>query len=75
MGSSMTLPGNGRERPRQPTERRYLIVMFCDVVDSTRMSRQRDVESYFSVLSAYYDACQSVVARHGVFIDGQGDQV
>jgi class 3 adenylate cyclase len=64
----MTLPGNGRERPRQPTERRYLIVMFCDVVDSTRMSRQRDVESYFSVLSAYYDACQSVVARHGGFV-------
>jgi class 3 adenylate cyclase/tetratricopeptide (TPR) repeat protein len=64
----MTLPGNGRERPRQPTERRYLIVMFCDVVDSTRMSRQRDVESYFSVLSAYYDACQSVVAQHGGFV-------
>ena len=64
----MTLAENGRERPRQPTERRHLIVMFCDVVDSTRLSRRRDVESYFSVLSAYYDACQSVVARHGGFV-------
>ena len=32
------------------------------------LSRQRDVESYFSVLQAYYDVCQSVVARHGGLI-------
>jgi class 3 adenylate cyclase/tetratricopeptide (TPR) repeat protein len=49
-------------------ERRHLTVMFCDVVGSTRLSRRRDVESYFSLLRAYYDACRPVVERHGGLI-------
>jgi class 3 adenylate cyclase/tetratricopeptide (TPR) repeat protein len=64
----MTDAGNDHVPPLRPSERRHLIVMFCDVVDSTRLSRRRDVESYFSVLRAYYDACQSVVTRHGGFV-------
>jgi len=39
--------------------------MFCDVVGSTRMSEQRDVEATFAVLNAYHDACRTVVERHG----------
>ena len=42
--------------------------MFCDVVGSTGLSQRRDVESYFSVVQAYYDICQSVITRHGGFI-------
>jgi class 3 adenylate cyclase len=52
-------------RRSQPSQRRQLTVMFCDVVGSTRLSRQRDVEAYFSILLAYYDACRPVVERHG----------
>lgn len=52
----------------ESSRRRHLTVMFCDVVGSTRLSRGRDVESYFSVLRAYYDACGPVVERHGGFI-------
>jgi class 3 adenylate cyclase len=52
----------------QSGQRRYLTVMFCDVVGSTRLSRGRDVEAYFSLLRAYYDACRPVVQRHGGFV-------
>ena len=64
----MTLAGNDHGSARRLNERRHLIVMFCDVVDSTRLSRRRDVETYYSVLRAYYDACRAVVARHGGFV-------
>ena len=64
----MTLAGNDHGSARRLNERRHLIVMFCDVVDSTRLSRKRDVETYYSVLRAYYDACRAVVARHGGFV-------
>jgi class 3 adenylate cyclase/tetratricopeptide (TPR) repeat protein len=50
--------------------------MFCDVVGSTRLSRQRDVEAYFSILRAYYDVCRPVVERHGGLIaQHQGDGI
>src|SRR5262249_7184414 len=64
----MTIAATEHGRYPQPNERRHLTVMFCDVVGSTRLSRQRDVESYFSLLRAYYDACQPVVERHGGFV-------
>jgi len=58
------------------SQRRQLTVMFCDVVGSTRLSRQRDVEAYFSILRAYYDACGPVVERHGgVIVQHQGDGI
>ncbi|HEU4399189.1 MAG TPA: AAA family ATPase [Actinomycetota bacterium] len=50
--------------------------MFCDVVGSTHLSRQRDVEAYFSILSAYYDACTPVVEGHGGQVaQHQGDGI
>ena len=55
----------GLDQPPGPTERRHLTFMFCDVVGSTRMSEQRDVEATFAVLNAYHDACRTVVERHG----------
>jgi class 3 adenylate cyclase/tetratricopeptide (TPR) repeat protein len=63
-------------RGPEPSQRRQLTVMFCDVVGSTRLSRQRDVEAYFSILRAYYDACGPVVERHGGLIaQHQGDGI
>lgn len=48
--------------------RRHLTVMFCDVVGSTTLSGERDVEAYFALLRSYYDACRPVVQRHGGFV-------
>jgi class 3 adenylate cyclase/predicted ATPase len=49
-------------------ERRQLTVMFTDVVDSTRLSRQLDPEEYRDVLGAYQATCAEVVQRLGGYI-------
>ena len=57
-------------------ERRHLTVMFCDVVGSTALSSRQDIEAYFSILRAYYDACEPVVKRHeGLVAQHQGDGI
>src|SRR6516164_2000456 len=38
-------------------ERRQLTVMFCDLVDSTRLSSQLDPEEYREVVRQYQSAC------------------
>src|SRR6266704_912468 len=44
-------------------ERRQLTVMFCDLVDSTRLSGQLDPEDLREVVRAYQDTCAHVIAR------------
>jgi class 3 adenylate cyclase/predicted ATPase len=44
-------------------ERRQLTVMFCDVVDSTRLSAQLDPEEYREVVRAYQKVCSEVITR------------
>jgi class 3 adenylate cyclase/tetratricopeptide (TPR) repeat protein len=57
-------------------ERRHLTVMFCDVVGSTALSGRQDVEAYFSIVRAYYDAFEAVVDRHnGLIAQHQGDGI
>ena len=58
-------PARGEAAPVAPptpdAERRQLTVMFCDLVDSTRLSSQLDPEEYRDVVRAYQAAC---TARH-----------
>src|SRR5262245_13458286 len=42
-------------------ERRQLTVMFCDLVDSTKLSSQLDPEEYREVVRAYQSACTEVI--------------
>jgi class 3 adenylate cyclase len=44
-------------------ERRQLTVMFCDLVDSTKLSSQLDPEEYREVVRAYQSACTEVITR------------
>ena len=44
-------------------ERRQLTVMFCDLVDSTRLSGQLDPEDLREVVRAYQRACAEVIER------------
>src|SRR5215831_9669328 len=46
-------------------ERRQLTVMFCDLVDSTKLSSQLDPEEYREVVRAYQSACTEVIQRYG----------
>ena len=45
-------------------ERRQLTVMFCDLVDSTKLSSQLDPEEYREVVRAYQAACTEVIQRY-----------
>ena len=75
-GDTMPIQGTDDRPPSASSQRRFLTVMFCDVVGSTHLSRQRDVEAYFSILRAYYDACTPVVERHGGRVaQHQGDGI
>src|SRR5262245_22337082 len=44
-------------------KRRQLTVMFCDLVDSTKLSSQLDPEVYRDVVRAYQTACTEVIQR------------
>src|SRR5215510_2170756 len=46
--------------PPSDAERRQLTVMFCDLVDSTKLSSQLDPEDYREVVRAYQSACTEV---------------
>ena len=51
--------------PRSPdAERRQLTVMFCDLVDSTKLSSQLDPEEYRDVVRAYQRGCTDVIQRY-----------
>ena len=49
--------------PAPEAERRQLTVMFCDLVDSTRLSSQLDPEEYRDVVRAYQQVCSEVITR------------
>ena len=44
-------------------ERRQLTVMFCDLVDSTKLSSQLDPEDYREVVREYQKVCCEVIQR------------
>ena len=56
-----------RHAPSQEAagERRYLTVMFCDLVGSTSISAQLDAEEWRDLVSAYLDAASAAVTEMG----------
>src|SRR4029434_3896879 len=50
--------------PPPEAERRQLTVMFCDLVDSTKLSSQLDPEEYRDVVRAYQRVCTDVIQRY-----------
>jgi len=49
-------------------ERRQLTVMFCDLVDSTKLSSQLDPEEYREVVRAYQRVCTDVIQRYDGYV-------
>ena len=45
--------------------RRTVTVLFCDIVESTRLATRLDPEAYRALMSAYYDAVRRAVELHG----------
>jgi len=50
--------------PPPDAERRQLTVMFCDLVESTKLSSQLDPEEYRDVVRAYQRVCTEVIQRY-----------
>jgi class 3 adenylate cyclase/predicted ATPase len=50
--------------PPPEAERRQLTVMFCDLVDSTKLSSQLDPEDWRDVVRAYQRVCTDVIQRY-----------
>jgi class 3 adenylate cyclase/tetratricopeptide (TPR) repeat protein len=49
-------------------ERRQLTVLFCDLADSTRLSRQLDPEDLREVIRAYQATCVDVIQRFAGYV-------
>src|SRR5439155_1196751 len=57
-------PCTSESRRQSPdAERRQLTVLFCDLVDSTRLASQLDPEELREVVQAYQETCAKVIAR------------
>jgi class 3 adenylate cyclase/predicted ATPase len=59
-------PAAVSESPR--AERRQLTVLFCDLVDSTRLASQLDPEEWREVVRAYQETCATVIQRYEGYI-------
>jgi class 3 adenylate cyclase len=46
-------------------DRRTVTVLFCDLVDSTRLATELDPEVYRSLISRYFDLVRGSIERHG----------
>jgi class 3 adenylate cyclase/predicted ATPase len=79
IGDAQAVTAQGAQAPQPPTpqgqsssqaapppeaERRQLTVMFCDLVDSTKLSSQLDPEEYREVVRAYQATCTEVIQRY-----------
>ena len=50
---------------RSTSERRYVSVLFADLVGFTSLSEQRDAEDVRDLLSRYFDTARTVIGRYG----------
>ena len=61
---------------RDEAERRYLTVMFCDLVGSTTLSTRLDPEEMWRVVASYQAAIAAVIGRYqGMIAQYMGDGV
>jgi SAM domain (Sterile alpha motif) len=51
--------------PEAVGERRHVTVMFCDLVDSTRISARLDAEEWRDLVSSYLDTASAAVTEMG----------
>src|SRR6516165_5903226 len=62
----VTAPPQTTPQPREAAgERRYLTVMFCDLVDSTGIAAKLDAEEWRDLVGAYLDAASAAVMEVG----------
>jgi class 3 adenylate cyclase len=61
-------PGPLYGAPRSAAEQRHLTVMFCDIIDSTRLAATLELETLRRVVDAYQHQVASCAARYDGFV-------
>jgi len=56
--------------PKHLAQRRNLTVMFCDLVNSTALSRRLDPEKVREIIRAYRDRCAQIIRAHDGSVSG-----
>jgi DNA-binding SARP family transcriptional activator len=64
-----TLLEVARSAAERAPDRRHVTVLFCDLVDSTRIAAELDPEVYRQVMSNYFAAVRTPIAHHGGTIE------
>ena len=57
-------PAAPEELPASGPERRQLTVLFCDLVDSTKLAAGLDPEDWREVVRGYHERCSRAIERH-----------
>src|SRR5439155_9613758 len=60
-----TLNARGEGAVERAPDRRTVTVLFCDLVDSTRLAAELDPEVYRRLISRYFEVVREPIARHG----------
>jgi len=63
--AALSTDANAKPRQVDPAERRYLTVMFCDLVDSTGIAARLDAEEWRDLVGSYLDAASAAVTNMG----------
>jgi predicted ATPase/class 3 adenylate cyclase len=58
-----------RAQPVAREVRKNVTVLFADLVDSTRLGHELDPDAFSMLMSEYFRAMESVVARHGGIVE------
>jgi DNA-binding SARP family transcriptional activator/predicted ATPase len=61
---SLGRPAAAEAEPR-PASRRTVTILFCDLVESTRLARELDPEAYRALMTRYLDAVRRPIEAHG----------
>ncbi len=61
------IPGHPPTSP--VSERRWVSVLFCDLVGFTAISEQRDAEEVRELLSSYFETARAVIERYGGVVE------
>src|SRR5687767_9511725 len=70
-GQADAIPDDGRTPPgpARVAERRFVTVLFADLVGFTALSEDRDPEEVREFLTRYFETCRSLVGRYGGTIE------
>ena len=66
-GDQRSTLGKNKTRTREP-ERRQLTVMFCDLVESTALSREIDPEDLRDVIRLFQSTCAGIIQRYEGYV-------